>query len=111
MSEPNNKKTNQSLFFTGHISHQECRGAPESSVNTLPGLWTSKIQAFLQRAEILLVRRDWAADVHRHAQASFYFLHGLCNINSFYLVLDVEGFAELFSSSLIHVYCICTFTS
>lgn len=59
-------------------SHQEYRGLPETCVNSSPWLWPSKIHAFLQGTEILLIRRNRAADVHRNAQVSLWLLYGLC---------------------------------
>lgn len=56
-------------------SHQERRGFPELCINSLSWLWPSKIHAFLQRTEILLIRCNRAADIHRNAQVSFRLLY------------------------------------
>lgn len=61
-------------------SHLEGRRLLESSVNYLPGLWASKVHAFLQWAEVLFIRCDRAADVPRNTQVPLRLLHGLCRI-------------------------------
>lgn len=69
-------------------SHQKCRGFPESCVNNLPWLWDSKIHAFLQGTEILLIRCNRAADIHGHTQVSFGLLYRLYESNMVTLCLN-----------------------
>lgn len=62
-------------------SYQECRRLPEPCVNISLWFWSTKIQTFLQRTEILLIRCDWATDIHGYIQVCVWLLHTLCGSN------------------------------
>lgn len=70
-------------------SHQECRGFPKMCVNSSPWLWPSKVHDFFHGAEILFIRCNRAADIHRNTQVSLWFLHRICKAKNCTIIIIV----------------------
>lgn len=84
-------------------SHHECRGFPKTCVNSSPWLWPSKVHDFFHGAEILFIRCNRAADIHRNTQVSLWFLHRICKAKNCTIIIIVVPW-YLFLTIKSHLY-------